>query len=221
LNSAQINRKGVDAMNVTETTLPANQQVNEQQAIAQLKHGNINGLVFLVQTYQVEAVHAALLILGDRGLAEEIVQETFLRAYQKIDQFDLDRRFGPWFLRSVINAALKVAEKQSRREPLEETPDGLQAAEWLIDPEPGPQEVIEANEAEETIWRALALLTPAQRAVIVMRYFLDESEAEMIEQLNRPLTTIKWWLHSARQRLRQLLRPKLMVPADRQEVEHE
>ena len=169
---------------------PADLLANEKQAVAHLKRGNLSGLAVLVQAHQVKAVHAALLIVRDQGTAEEIVQEAFVQAYRKIDQFDDRRQFGPWFIRSVIHSALKTTEKQKRIEALEEPQDGAHIAEWLIDPGLAPQQVVETAEFREDVWQALAKLTPNQRAAVVMRYFLDESESEMVSQLNRPLTTI-------------------------------
>ena len=93
---------------------------SDPTAIACLKQGNIAGLDVLVQKHQVEAVHAALLIVRDRVLAEDIVQNAFLQAYRKIDQFDAHRPFGPWFLRIVINAAIQEARRQKRVVSLED-----------------------------------------------------------------------------------------------------
>lgn len=204
-----------------ESSMPAELLENEKQAIAHLKQGNFAGLSVLVQAHQVRAVHAALLIVRDQGTAEELVQEAFMQAYRKIDQFDDRRPFGPWFMRSVIHAALKTAEKQKRFDALEEPQDGNRIAKWLIDPGLAPQEVVETAEFREAVWQALARLTPNQRAAVVMRYFLDESESEMVNQLNRPLTTIKWWLHSARQKLKLNLRPLKDAESESQEVGRE
>jgi DNA-directed RNA polymerase specialized sigma24 family protein len=57
----------------------------------------------------------------------------------------------------------------------------------------------------ETILQAMHRLTPEERAVIVMRYFLEMSEADMSVKMERPLSTIKWWLREARNRLRSLI----------------
>lgn len=73
------------------------QQQGEQQALARLKERDIGGLEFLVRRYQVQAVRAAYLVTRDRGLAEEVVQSAFLRAYERIEQFDARRPFRPWF----------------------------------------------------------------------------------------------------------------------------
>ena len=208
-------------MTYTKPLMSAERLAEEQQAIAHLKQGNLAGLAVLVEIHQVEAVHVALLIVRDLGTAEEVVQEAFLHAYQKINQFDDQRLFGPWFLRSVINAALKTASSQKRAEPLEEQPDGSRVAEWMIDPNLGPPEIVETAEAGEAVWQALQQLTPDQRAAVVLRYFLDESMTEMIRELNRPQSTVKWWLHAARQRLRQILSPYHAVENESQEVEHE
>lgn len=197
--------------------------VTEKQAVARLKQGDIRGLGALVQQHQAKAVQAALLIVRDRALAEEIVQDAFLRAFQRIQQFDESRAFSPWFLRSVIHAALKVASQQQKWVPLEEHSDGSEAptAAWLIDARGSPEDLLETDELREQVWRALEQLTPDQRAAVVLRYFLDQNEAEMIQELDRPLTTIKWWLYAARKRLRSLLSPLFVEDTEPQEGSHD
>ncbi len=183
--------------------------MDEQQAIARLKQGDPGGLEALVRRYQVPAVHAAYLIVRDRPLAEDVVQAAFLRAAEKIGQFDAHRPFGPWFLRSVANAAIKAANQHKRLVSLdaEAETESVSPAGWLADPQPGPEAQAEMNETSRNVWLALEKLSPEYRAAVVLRYFLDLSESEMVEKLGHPLTTIKWRLHTARERLRVLLHP--------------
>src|SRR5262245_22041506 len=86
--------------------------MDDQIAVSRLKQGDLNGLEILVNRYQVQAVHAAYLVLYDRGLAEDIAQTAFVKAAERIHQFDEERPFAPWFFRIVVNDALKVAQKQ-------------------------------------------------------------------------------------------------------------
>jgi RNA polymerase sigma-70 factor (ECF subfamily) len=183
--------------------------MEEQEAITRLKQDDIDGLETLVRRYQVQAVRTAYLITRDRALAEDIVQAAFLRAYERIDQFDAGRPFGPWFLRSVANDAVKSVTRGKPQISLETGTGEEEAslADFLVDPNPGPDETTEAVETRQMVWDALGRLPPAQRAAIVLRYYLDMSEAEMVEQLNCPSGTVKWRLHAARQRLRRLLCP--------------
>jgi RNA polymerase sigma-70 factor (ECF subfamily) len=183
--------------------------MEEQEAIARLKRGDISGLEALVRKYQVQAVRAAYLITRDRGLAEDIVQAAFLRAYERIGQFDAGRPFGPWFLRGVVNDAIKAAARCQYQVPLEANPQGEETslAELLADPAPGPDDWVEAAELRQAVWAALGELPPAQRAAIVLRYYLNLSEAEMADELACPPGTVKWRLHAAQKRLRTLLRP--------------
>ena len=181
--------------------------LEEKLAIARLKQGDLDGMEALVKRHQVRAVSAAYLIVRDPKLAEDIVQEAFLHAAEKIDQFDESRPFGPWFLRSVINASTKAVQKQKRFIPLEGTREEeiSKVADWLIDPDPRPEQIIETQETRQIVWKALAELTAEQRAVVVMRHFLEMSEAEMTDRLDRPLTTIRWRLKTARNQLRKIL----------------
>ena len=183
--------------------------MEEQEAVARLKRGDIGGLEALVRKYQVQAVRTAYLITRDRALAEDIVQAAFLRAYERIGQFDARRPFGPWFLRSVVNDAVKAATRRERQVSLQAGSEGEEAslADLLADPGPGPDGLVEAAEIRRAVWAALGKLPPAQRAVIVLRYYLDLSEAEMADELACPPGTVKWRLHAARKRLQTLLRP--------------
>ncbi len=183
--------------------------MEEQEAIARLKRGDIGGLETLVRQYQVRAVRTAYLITRDRALAEDIVQAAFLRAYERIGQFDAGRPFGPWFLRSVVNDAVKAAARRKRLVPLEAGYEGEETslADLLADPNPSPADLAEAAETRQAVWAALGKLPPAQRAAIVQRYYLGLSEAEMAGELACPPGTVKWRLHAARKRLRTLLRP--------------
>jgi RNA polymerase sigma-70 factor (ECF subfamily) len=178
--------------------------MNEQQAIARLKQGDLNGLEFLVQRYQVQAIHSAYLILGEHPLAEDVVQTAFLKIARKINQFDSQYPFRPWFLRTVVNDAIKAAKREQKSIFLEEPADEA-VSDWLIDKAPRPEELAEAGDLRRKVWTALQRLPPEQRAVIVQRHFLEMSEAEMVEKLQRPASTIKWWLHKARKNLKTLL----------------
>jgi RNA polymerase sigma-70 factor (ECF subfamily) len=181
--------------------------MDDHTAISRLKHGDLNGLEALVTCYQVQAVHAAYMIVQDRALAEDIAQTAFIKAAERIHQFDDRRPFAPWFFRIVVNDALKSAQKQNRYVPLEEPLDeaGAQLARWLADPGLSPEQALEEKQVRENILSAIHSLPPEQRAVVVMRHFLEMSEADMSAKMDRPLSTIKWWLRDARKRLSDLI----------------
>jgi RNA polymerase sigma-70 factor (ECF subfamily) len=181
--------------------------MKDQNAVSRLKQGDLSGLETLVGRYQARAVHAAYLIVSDRLLAEDVVQAAFLKVAERIEQFDEMRPFAPWFFRIVVNDALKQAKKQKRDVSLDAQPDQPTAllAKWLVDPGLQPEQVLEQKETRQIILRAIQSLPPGQRAVIVMRYYLDMSMADMSTRMERPLSTIKWWLRDARRRLRGLI----------------
>lgn len=185
--------------------------MEDKQAITYLKHGDLNGLEVLVKRYQVQAVQAASLIVQDRAVAEDIVQDAFIIAVEKIHQYDPERPFGPWFFRIVVNASIKVAKHHKRLISLEKEQEGVSVTleNLIVDPQPGPEESFEQEEIRIRVWRALDRLSPNQKAVIVMRHFLEMSESEMMDQLHRPKSTIKYLLHEARKKLRQFISPWL------------
>lgn len=183
--------------------------MDEEQAIVQLKQGNINGLEFLVNRYYFKAVHAAYLVVQDKFLAEDVVQNVFLDLPKKFKRFNSESAFEPWFLKCIVNAAKNVAYKQSRLisldGDLEDIDDSIKAL--FQNSDLFPEDQIVTDEIRQMVWSALGQLNPQQRAVIVMRYYLQMDEDEMATELDSPKSSIKWWLHTAKERLRVKLHP--------------
>jgi RNA polymerase sigma-70 factor (ECF subfamily) len=185
--------------------------MDEHRAIQQLQNGDIGGLELLVREYQVKAVRTAYLITRDVGLAEDVVQEAFLNVYRSIRTFDSARPFEPWFMRSVVNASVKMMQRSARQIPLSGTSETRDEAESeslfaeLAQRVESVESQVESIEIQDQIWDAMQKLSPRQRAVIVQRYFLGMSEKEMAEEAGTKAGTVKWMLNAARERLRGLL----------------
>jgi RNA polymerase sigma-70 factor (ECF subfamily) len=179
------------------------------QAIRRLKRGEIGGLECLIARYQGKALRTAFLITHDEPLAEDVVQDTFVRFYQRVKYFNETRPFEPYFMRSVVNAALNCIEQENNRRSFSEV--DLSELENLLAEAVSVEEQVEFNTLKWQILEVLAELPPRQRAVIVQRYYLEMSEKEMAEALDSPPGTVKWLLNTARARLRSLLGSERMA----------
>lgn len=176
--------------------------MDDSQGIHRMKNGDIGGLEVLVRRYQVKAVRAAFFVTHDRALSEDIVQDTFIRLYQHIRHFDDTRPFEPYLMRSVLNAALNAIRQDHKAISLDDDPVQL---EVLLERAASVETQVESRQLETELMQSLDRLTPRQRAVIVQRYYLDLTEKEMAQALDAAPGTIKWLLHRARTRLRELL----------------
>ena len=180
--------------------------MEDLQAIRRLKDGDIGGLECLVARYQARALRTAFLITQDEPTAENVVQDVFVQLYRRAGQLDEARPFGPYLLRSVVNAALNCMKREKRGGALEV--DRERTLEGLLEQAASVEEQVEFRVLKGRILDALRELPPRQRAAIVGRYYLEMSEREMSEVLAAPRGTIKWLLNSARNRLRSLLSPE-------------
>jgi RNA polymerase sigma-70 factor (ECF subfamily) len=180
--------------------------MNELEAIQRLKAGDVSGLDVLVRAHQVRAMRAAYLIVRDVPLAEDIVQAAFLRAFDNIRQFDETRPFAPWFLRIVVNDAVKAATRTRRNVSMDAEVQGERVFDELLATlNADPLDAAAQAEERARVWEALGRLEPRQRAAVVAHYFLGFSEAEIAQEQASPLGTIKWRIHEAKVRLRELL----------------
>lgn len=174
----------------------------ERAAIQALRTGNLSGLEPLVQLHQLRALRTAYEITRDPQLAEDVVADAFLAAYDHIKQYDDSRPFGPWFHRIVANGALK-AIRRSRRSRGDEGLDGSLPSR--SDPAPTPDNEVIGREGEREVLAAIEALPPGQRAVVVLRCYLDMDDATIAATLRCPLGTVRWRLFAARRRLRRVL----------------
>ena len=174
--------------------------MSDRLDMGRMKEGDINALGKLVSRYQTSALRAAYLVTHELTLAEDVVSGAFLRVFERAQQYDPTRLFGPWFYRIVVNDAIKAIQRRDRTTTLDRAEDT-----GGRDESTDPEAAAVLNEERKAVHEALARLTPAQRGAVVMRYFLDLSEAEMVERTGRSQGTVKRHLHDARARMKRLL----------------
>jgi len=177
--------------------------MDEITAIRRLKEGDFDRLEYLMERHQVKAVRTAFLITRDKPRAEDVVQEVFLRIFQRPSRFDETRPFEPYLMRSVINSALNACRDEKHSISYE---GNLDAVESLVSQAASVESQLEYAQIKSEIVKALGQLSPRQRAVIVQRYYLEMSEKEMAFALDAAPGTVKWLLNSARTSLRDLLK---------------
>ena len=177
--------------------------MEDLKAIRRLKRGDMGGLECLIARYQGKALRTAFLILHDEPMAEDVVQDVFIRFYQRAKSFDEARPFEPYFLRSIVNAALNCIEREKKGQYF---PEGdTSELENLLEEAASVEEQVEFNALKWQIAEALTDLPPRQRAAVIQRYYLEMSEKEISEALDSPPGTVKWLLNAGRARLRALL----------------
>jgi RNA polymerase sigma-70 factor, ECF subfamily len=149
----------------------------------------------LVQRYQKVLYTVALRMLGNPDDAKDATQTAFVRAFERLGTFDEQYRFFSWIYRILMNECLNVLRG---RRPEDELSPALATVG-------GPYEAAMSSERRTQIQAALLQLTPDHRAVIVLRHFGGLSYDEVGDALGVPTKTVKSRLHSARQRLGELL----------------
>ena len=107
-------------------------------------------------------------------------------------------------MRSVIHASVKTMQKMARQVEVGDEADESIFAE-LNSKVDSVEEQVESIEFQNQVWDSMQRLSPRQRAVIVQRYYLEMSEAEMARESGAAIGTVKWLLNAARERLRGLL----------------
>jgi RNA polymerase sigma factor (sigma-70 family) len=170
----------------------------------------------LVRQYQELAFRTAYVITGDATEAEDAAQSAFVKAYFALPRFREGAPFRPWLLQIVANEARNRRTALRRHPTVDLTAIADRPATGKAD---SPEPAAVADDERRRLVEVLNQLREEDRAVIVCRYFLDLSEAEMASTLNCPRGTVKSRLSRALARMREQL---TMVDggAERREAEH-
>jgi RNA polymerase sigma-70 factor (ECF subfamily) len=189
---------------------------DDGEAILRCQRGDIGGLEPLMARYQVPALRLAYLLVGERATAEDIVQDSFLLAYQGLAHFRPGSAFAPWFYRIVTNTARQQRRRAATRHEIsvERLPSDNEAATSPIagapglsdrDPQGDPAIHAERREEREDVLRALAELTQKQREAIVLRYYFSCSDHELAAMLGCREGTARQRLHGGLAALKQII----------------
>lgn len=156
-------------------------------------------------------------VLGDVGLAEDVVQEVFVRLFSDGVTFEARAQFTSWLYRVVLNRAIDVRRSERRRiaatgassNGVGRLTDGGDALSGAAGREPAPIEAVEAADQAAGVRRAIDELSPKLAEVVVLRYPQDLSYEEIGEILGVPPGTVKSRLNRAHEALRKLLGDRL------------
>jgi RNA polymerase sigma-70 factor (ECF subfamily) len=166
--------------------------------IQRVQHGDTAAYDRLVRRHLTRAMAIARRLLGNANDAEDLVQEAFVRALDRIATFDASRAFAPWFYRLLINAGLNARKARALRAAEPDHGD-------LPSRGASPHELAERREVRERFAIALAGLPARQRLVVSMFEVDGLTTAEIAEALGITRETVRWHHHQARQALRNAL----------------
>ncbi len=183
--------------------------ISEDFSLEALRTGDRAEFARLVETYSGVIYRLAVKMLEDPQDAEDVLQETFLKAYRSLPNFDGRSSLSTWLYRIATNEALMLLRRRKRvtvsiEEPLEgeeQEQEPMQIVDWCCMPE---GELMSA-EARAHMDKAVEALSPALRAVFVLRDIEGLSTQETGEVLNLSEMAVKTRLSRARLRLRELL----------------
>jgi RNA polymerase sigma-70 factor (ECF subfamily) len=176
----------------------------EARWIDRARRGDRAAFEDLVRRHQQRVYGTAFRILRRHDLADDVTQDAFLRAWQRLADFDAARPFGPWICRIAANMAISHTRSPRFRE--EELPEEQPQATRA---EGGPLEAAMESEARTLLENALGSLPPEQRAVFVLRTVEELSYDEIAEALDLAPGTVMSRLSRAREKLRRALGPYL------------
>ena len=180
--------------------------LSDQDLVLRVVQGDDEAFALLVRRYQGTVFNVAYRLLGNRGDAEDLAQETFIRAYRAMASFDLARPLVPWLKRITTNVCLNWLEMQKARpqttaSDLTGADEDEDALDRFADPGSTPEQQLTGVEQTQQIRNALAHLPARYRVVVELRHYQDLSYEEIALALNVPVSTVKSDLFRARKRL--------------------
>ncbi|MEO7001133.1 MAG: sigma-70 family RNA polymerase sigma factor [Ktedonobacterales bacterium] len=184
----------------TVQTVQTTHTTADMQEDVRLVHRTIDGdqeaFATLVEKYKDPVFNVAYRMLGNPTEAEDVAQESFVRAYTQIRTYKDTHRFSTWLL--SIASHLSIDQLRRRRFlalPLENAP----FLEWIADLGAGPEQAALAGEASDEMQQVLSALPAKYRAVLVLRYWHDLSYDEIADMLHLTPALVKARLHRARE----------------------
>ncbi|MEO8201196.1 MAG: sigma-70 family RNA polymerase sigma factor [Gemmatimonadota bacterium] len=181
----------------------------DQEVVVLAKAGRDAAFRELVRRYERPVFSLVYRMVRDRELAEDLAQETFVKALNAIESYRPEFKFSSWIFKIANNAAIDHLRRRQLDtlsldgSPNAETPDAVEATALQVsDRAETPLEELEAKELGGAIELAVGKLRPEYRACILLRHVEGRPYEEIAEMLSLPLGTVKTYIHRARNELR-------------------
>jgi RNA polymerase sigma-70 factor, ECF subfamily len=168
--------------------------------VARVRTGDVEAYDALVRRHMQRAHAVAFRLLGNREDAEDLVQDAFIQALDRIDSFDIERPFAPWFFRVLTNRGLNTRQSRALR-------TAVDIPEDTASHDDSPEQLVERDEVRTRLRDAVAAL-PERQQLIVQLFEIDGwTSAEIARTLGIADGTVRWHVHEARRALREALGP--------------
>lgn len=200
LTSEQLENRQHEAVADDDALMRGDSGVSEAKLVESARHGDSEAFGELVTRYERRVIRVIERFVNDREMARDLAQETFLRAYQRLDRFDPSRRFGPWLFRVGVNLTLDHLRRRKRR------------GRWALfsdfggetHPDPSIEDPRIAINLRQEVRAVLEQIPENYRSVLVLRDLESFSTSEIAAILDRKEATVRWRLAEARHRFSEL-----------------
>ena len=179
---------------------PADAGESDAALVARVRAGDTEAYDTLVRRHIRGAYTVARRLLGNKEDAEDLVQDAFIQALDRLDSFDATRPFAPWFYRILTNRGLN-AQKSIRIRTTAELDDEV------VGGGESPARAAERAELRDALTTAVAALPERQQTIVQLSEIDGWTSAEIAEALGMADGTVRWHLHEARKALRVALSP--------------
>lgn len=181
----------------------------DEQLFADYRRGEADAFRTLIDRHHDDLLRFLMRLVGGRQAAEDVFQETFLQIHTSGDSFDIERRFRPWLFTIAANKGRDYLRRKGRRQVMELSApiskagsagsggDGTAFIDLLQIDIPPPSSGMEAGELERQVQAALDTLSHPLREILLLSYFNRLTYAQIAEELEIPLGTVKSRLHAA------------------------
>jgi RNA polymerase sigma-70 factor (ECF subfamily) len=186
---------------------------SDEMAVALAQSGDHDAFGSLVERHSRAIFKLAFRMTGNEQDAEDVVQETFLRAHQRLRQFESRANFGTWLHRVGVNCALDFMRVRRRHDTGREEIDsvGADGTRPLPTDDPQPDRLLFGAEVQERVAAVIAELSPKERAAFVLRHFEEMSIEEISRTMGVRADAAKNSIFRAVRKLRKALEPMVSV----------
>lgn len=176
--------------------------------VRKAQQGDMDAFESLVRKHQQRIYALCRRLTGAHQSADDLAQETFVKAYFALGRFDADWPLYPWLRKIALNTGLNYLKARGRERSLEDGPPGDRRTPTAA-PADDPQERLERAEFQARFERAVETLPPDQKSVFVLRFHESLSYEEISRTLGLPPGTVMSRLNRARRKLKDLLADSL------------